>query len=47
MDLAAIANYNMLLAVCDMEENDYGASVVWHLLGSARRNRQQAEKAVW
>lgn len=45
MDLAAIANYNMLLAVCDMEENDYGASLVWQLLGSARRNRLQAEKS--
>lgn len=44
-ELAAIANYNMLLAECDMAENDGGASLVWSLLGSARRNREQAAQA--
>lgn len=44
-ELAAIANYNMLLAECDMAENDGGASLVWGLLGSARRNRAQADQA--
>lgn len=44
-ELAAIANYNMLLAECDMAENDGGASLVWGLLGSARRNKVQAAQA--